>query len=112
MFALLVHVLVTAGLLLVVGRIVDGIEIRSGRAALIGAVVLGLSNALLRPVLVLLTFPLTMLTLGLFLFVINAIMLMMTAAVVEGFSVRNFRTALFGSVVLSILNFLVSRLFG
>ena len=78
----IVHILVTAGLLMVVGRIVSDIEVDDGMAALKGAVVLGLANAVVRPVVTLLTLPLTILTLGLFVFVVNALMLMLAAAIV------------------------------
>jgi putative membrane protein len=108
MLPFLLHVVVTAVLLFVVGKIVPGIEIRDGRAALIGALVLGIANAIVRPILVLLTLPFTILTLGLFLFVVNAVMLMLAAALVDGFKVRGFGAALLGSVLLSLLNVVVS----
>jgi putative membrane protein len=105
------HIVVTAVLLFVVGRIVPGIEVRDARAALIGALVLGIANAIVRPVLVFLTLPLTILTLGLFLFVVNALMLMLAAALVDGLKVRGFGAALLGSVLLSLLNLAVSIVF-
>jgi putative membrane protein len=108
MWELILHVVVTAVLLFVVGRIVSGIEVRDARAALIGALVLGIANAIVRPVLVLLTLPFTILTLGLFLFVVNALMLMLAAAFVDGFKVRGFGPALAGSVLLSLLNLAVA----
>lgn len=111
MLPFLLHVIVTAVLLFVVGRIVPGIEVRDGKAALWGALVLGIANGLLRPVLVLLTLPLTILTLGLFLFVVNALMLMLAAALVDGFKVRGFGAALAGSLLLSLLNLAVSVVF-
>jgi putative membrane protein len=105
------HILVTAILLFVVGKIVAGIEVRDAKAAILGALVLGLTNALVRPVLVFFTLPLTIITLGLFLFVINAVMLMIAAAFVDGFKVRGFGPALFGSLLLSLLNLAVSAIF-
>jgi putative membrane protein len=105
------HIVVTAVLLFVVGRIVPGIEVRDARAALIGALVLGIANAIVRPVLVFLTLPLTILTLGLFLFVVNALMLMLAATLVDGLKVRGFGAALLGSVLLSLLNLAVSIVF-
>lgn len=111
MLPFLVHVVVTAMLLFVVGRIVPGIEVRDGKAALWGALVLGIANGVLRPVLVLFTLPLTLITLGLFLFVLNALMLMLAAALVDGFRVRGFGAALVGSVLLSLLNLAVSVVF-
>lgn len=112
MIEFILHLLVTAGLLMLVGRLVDGIRVGSGGAALAGALILGIANAVIRPVLVLLTLPLTVLTLGLFLFVINALMLMLAAAVVPNFTVRGLGPALIGSVLLSLLNLLVSWVFG
>lgn len=106
------HILVTAVLLFILGRLIDGIEVRDGKAALIGALVLGLANAIVRPVVVLLTLPATVLTLGLFLFVVNALMLMLAAALVDGFRVKGFGSALWGSLVLAVLNLLVGVFFG
>jgi len=111
MLQFLAHVVVTAVLLVVVGRIVPGIEVRDGKAALWGALALGVANGVLRPVLVFFTLPLTIITLGLFLFVLNALMLMLAAALVDGFRVRGFGAALVGSVLLSLLNLAVSAVF-
>ena len=111
MLAFVVHVLVTALLLVIVDRAVPGIRIEGGGTAIIAALVFGLVNALVRPLLVVLTFPLTVLTLGLFLFVINALMLMLTSALVPGFHVRDFTAALLGSLLLSVLNVLLAMLF-
>jgi len=105
------HVAVTAILLYVLGQMVDGIEVRDGKAALLGALVLGIANALVRPVLVLLTLPATILTLGLFLLVINAVMLMLAAGLVKGFQVKGFGAAMWGALGLAVMNFLVARIF-
>ncbi len=107
----ILHVLVTAVLIFLLGRIVPGIRVRDGKAALLGALVLGLANALVRPVLVLLTLPVTILTLGLFLLVVNALMLALAAAVVKGFEIEGFGAAVWGSLVLAVMNFLVGLLF-
>ena len=108
---IIVHVLVTAVLLFILGKLVDGIEVRNGRAALVGAIVLGLVNALVRPILILLTLPVTIITLGLFLLVVNALMLMLAAALVKGFAIDGFLPALWGAVGLAIMNLLVGVLF-
>lgn len=105
------HILVTAALLFLLGRMIDGIVVRDAKAALIGALVLGLANAFVRPVLVLLTLPVTFLTLGLFLLVVNALMLMLAAAIVDDFDVKGFKAAFVGSVLLAVMNFLVERMF-
>lgn len=107
----LVHILVSAALLFILGRLVSGIEVRDGKAALFGALVLGLANALVRPLLVLITLPITILTLGLFIFVVNALMLMLAAAFVDGLEVKGFKSALWGSVVLALMNILVGVFF-
>ena len=79
---------------------------------LAAALVLGLVNAVVRPVMVVLTLPLTFLTLGLFLLVVNAAVFGLAAALVSGFRVRNFWAALVGSVLLSLLNLGISWIFG
>jgi len=104
------HVLVTAVLLFVLGRLVEGIRVRDAKAAVIGALVLGLANAFVRPVLVLLTLPVTILTLGLFILVVNALMLALAAALVDGFEVKGFGAALWGSLVLAVMNFFLGLL--
>ncbi len=106
------HILVSAALLSVVGHMVSGIEVEDGAAAVIGALVLGFVNAFIRPILVLLTLPITFLTLGLFVWVVNAFMLKLTAAFVPGFKVQGFWAAMVGSLLLGILNLAVSALFG
>jgi putative membrane protein len=107
-----IHLLVTAALLSVVGYIVAGIDVEDGTAAVIGALVLGFANAFIRPILVVLTLPITFLTLGLFIWVVNAFMLKLTAAFVPGFKVEGFWAAMVGSLLLGILNFAVAALFG
>jgi putative membrane protein len=112
MIQFVIHLLVTAGLLSVVGYMVSGIEVEDGTAAVIGALVLGFANAFIRPRLVLLTLPITFLTLGLFVWVVNAFMLKLTAAFVPGFKVEGFRAAMVGSLFLGILNIMVAAFFG
>jgi putative membrane protein len=78
--------------------------------ALIAALVLGLVNALVRPILIVLTLPVTILTLGLFIFVINALLFWFVAEIVHGFAVTGFGAALVGSILYSILTLITSRL--
>ena len=104
------HLLVTAVLIFLLGRIVPGIRVRDGKAALIGALVLGIANAIVRPILVVLTLPATVLTLGLFLLVVNAVMLALAAYLVDGFEIKGFGAALLGSVALAVMNVLVGVL--
>jgi len=88
----------------IVAHVVPGISVSGPVAALIAAAVIGLVNATLGLLLKILTFPLTILTLGLFWFVINALMLELAAALVNGFYVRNFVAALIGAVMLSLVS--------
>jgi putative membrane protein len=89
---------------------VGGVQVSGFGAALIGALILGLVNAFVRPVMILLTLPLTIVTLGLFLFVVNALMFWLVAALVPGFQISGFGAALFGSLLLTVLNILIDRL--
>jgi len=107
---LLVHLLVSALLLWLVSRLVPGIHVAGFGTALLAALVLGMVNFLVRPILVIVTLPITILTLGLFLFVINALMLMLTGAIVPGFKVAGFVAALEAGLVLALFNLLASAL--
>jgi len=95
--------LLCAAALLAVANLYSGVEVKSFSAALIAALVIGLFNALLRPVLVVLTLPVTVVTLGLFLFVINALMFWSAAGILDGFHVQGFTGALIGSLIYSLL---------
>jgi putative membrane protein len=110
MIALLAHLAITAALLLIVARIVPGIRVAGWGSAFIGALVLGLVNAIIRPIMVVLTFPLTVLTLGLFLLIVNALMLWLMAALAPGIRLRGFGSALLASLLLSLLNLAVAAL--
>ena len=110
MKSFLLHLVLTAIALLVVANVVDGVQVSGFGAALIGALILGLVNAFVRPVMILLTLPLTIVTLGLFLFVVNALMFWLVAALVPGFRITGFGAALLGSLLLTVLNILIDRL--
>jgi putative membrane protein len=101
---LLVRWLINAVSLVIVAYIVPGIELQNFMAALIGAIVFGFVNATLGLVLKILTFPLTIVTFGFFLIVINAIMLKMAASVTPGFIVHTWTAALIGAIVLSLVS--------
>jgi putative membrane protein len=107
--------LLLAAALLLVANLYPGVEVAGFRAALIAALVLGLFNTLVRPLLVLLTLPVTLITLGLFLFVINALMFWAAASVLQGFNVTGFGAALIGSLIYSlcgmVIDAAVERLF-
>lgn len=94
--------LLLSAALLVVSQWDSGIEVKNFGAAMLAALVLGLLNAVVRPLLVILTLPVTLLTLGLFLFVINAITFQMASGLLEGFHVNSFWDALLGSVLYSL----------
>lgn len=105
---LAVRILISSFGLWVATVVVSGIHTEGLLPLVVAAVALGFLNAVVRPVLVLLTLPLTLATLGLFLFVVNALMLRFAGALVPGFHVRGFWAALLGALVLSIVSFLAS----
>lgn len=105
---LLIKWLLSAAALLAVAHIYSGVQINSFGAALIAALVIGLLNTLLRPLLILLTLPVTVLTLGLFLFVINALMFWFAATLLDGFGVRDFGAALLGSLIYTVLGMVIN----
>jgi putative membrane protein len=101
---LLLHWILTAAAVWIVAHFVPGISVSGVKAALIAALVIGLVNATIGLLLKVLTFPLTILTLGLFWFVINALMLKLAASLVNGFEVRGFLPALIGSILISVVS--------
>lgn len=107
----MLDLLVTSVLLLLVAQVVRGVEVKSWGSALLAALVLALVNVVVRPVALFVSFPLTILTLGLFVWLINALMLWIVGAFTPGFSVRGFRAALLGSLLLTGLQFLLHLLF-
>lgn len=107
MTKVLVRWLLLAGALLLVANLYPGVVVKSFTSALIAAFVLGLLNTLLRPILVLLTLPVTVLSLGLFLFVINALMFWMAASVLDGLAVTGFAAALIGSLIYSLCGMVI-----
>lgn len=112
---LLLKWLLSAAALLAVAYLYSGVTVTSFTGALIAAAVLGALNMVVRPVLVLLTLPVTVVTLGLFLFVVNALMFWAAAGLVSGLGVNGFGAALLGSLIYSVLqlavDFLLERLF-
>jgi putative membrane protein len=110
MRSLLVHLVVSALLLWLVSQLVTGIHFSGPGAVLLAALVLGVVNFLVRPILILITLPVTILTLGLFLIVVNALMLMLTGALVSGFRISSFGSALVAAVLLGLFNLVVSAL--
>jgi putative membrane protein len=113
---LIVRWLLLAAALLFVAHLYSGVTVPSFGEALIAALVIGLFNTLVRPLLVLLTLPVTLLTLGLFLFVINALMFWGAAWLLDGFNVTGFWAALIGSLIYSLCGMVIDvameRVFG
>jgi putative membrane protein len=112
---ILIRWLLLAGALLLVAHLYPGVIVKSFTSALFAALVLGLLNTLLRPILVLLTLPVTVLSLGLFLFVINALMFWAAAYLLDGLAVAGFGAALIGSLIYSlcgmVIDVVIERLF-
>lgn len=109
---LLLKWLLSAAALLFVAYVYGGVQVQSFGSALIAAFVIGLLNAVLRPVLVILTLPVTVVTVGLFLFVINALMFWAAAGVLDGFHVNGFMAALLGSLIYSALGLVIESVLG
>ena len=107
---ILARIIVTAFALLLVAHFLPGITVTGIFPALIAAVILGLMNALVRPILVILTLPITIITLGLFIFGINGFLFWFVASFIDGFAVSGFWIALLGSVLVSIVSSLVNKL--
>lgn len=94
--------------ILVTAYVMEGIQVRGFFSAFFAAAVLGFLNVFFRPILIILTLPINILSLGLFTFIINALLLMMASGVIPGFTVRGFWSAVFGSLLISIVNWVLS----
>ena len=101
------HWCVLSTLLWLASKVFHGIEFRTSGALWLSALLLGFANAVIRPVFILFTLPLTLVTFGFFLLVINALMMLLVAAVVPGFKVSGFWTAFFASLLISALSLLI-----
>jgi putative membrane protein len=106
----LVQWAITALSLWVASYIFKGLKFESTSSLIVSALLLGLANAVVRPLLIVLTLPLTLLTFGLFLLVINALMILLVSALVRGFKVSGFWTALFASIFISLLGLFIGAL--
>ena len=100
----LAHLAITAFSLWLASKIFKGLKFDSGNSLVIAALLLGLANAVVKPILILFTLPLTLVTFGLFLLVINALVLLLVAALVRGFRISGFWTAFFASIFVSLLS--------
>jgi len=92
--------------------LIDGIQVSGFLSAFFAAAILGILNAFFRPILLILTLPVNILSLGLFTFVINALMLMMVSGVISGFKVYGFWSAVFGSLLISFVSWLLTSFIG
>lgn len=106
---LILRILFNALGLILIAELFSGIEVNGVYTAIVAAIVLGLLNAIVRPVLLLLTLPITILTLGLFALVINGLLFMFAASFIQDFSVTNFWYALLGSLAMSVVSTLGSK---
>ena len=112
MIGIVIRLLITMGSMWLASRIVPGMSFDSANTLFWAALWLGIVNALVRPLLVIATIPLTIVTLGLFLFVINAGMLALVARFLDGFALSGFWSALFGAILVSFFSSLASRFIG
>ncbi|MCX5836137.1 MAG: phage holin family protein [Deltaproteobacteria bacterium] len=108
MMGLLIRWLIVTVAIIFASYLLDGIEVKNFFSAFFAAAALGILNALFRPILIVLTLPINILTLGLFTFLINALMLKMASGIIPGFEVHGFWTAIFGSLIISTISWLLN----
>jgi putative membrane protein len=110
--AFLLHWAITGVSLWIASHVFKGLKFSGAGSLAVAALLLGFANAIVKPLLVVLTLPLTLVTFGLFLLVINAVVLLLVSALVRGFKVSGFWTALFASVFISLLSIAIAALLG
>ena len=98
--------------IIVTSYLLDGIQVSGFWSALFAAAVLGILNAFFRPIILVLTLPINILTMGLFTFVINALLLMMASGIISGFNVHGFWSAVFGALLISVVSWLINGFVG
>lgn len=108
MKGILIRWLTTTAAIVATSYLLDGIQVSGFFSALLAAALLGILNAFFRPIALLLTLPINILSLGLFTFIINALMLKMASGVIPGFDVYGFWTAIFGSLLISLISWLLN----
>jgi putative membrane protein len=109
---LIIRIIVTAGLVFGIAHFLPGVHVAGPYTAMLVAVVLGLLNIFVKPVMVLLTLPFTIVTLGLFLLVVNALIILLCTKIVGGFTVDTFWVAMFFSIILSLSQSIVYAIIG
>lgn len=110
--SLLLRFILNAVAVMATAYIVPGIQVANFWSALIAAIVIGLVNALVRPILLILTLPINVLTLGLFTLVVNALMFWLASSIVKGFDVKDFTAAFFGALVFWLVSWFTNALLG
>ena len=108
MKGIIIRWLIQTVAIILTAYLLEGIRVMNFTSALLAAAFLGILNAFFRPILIILTLPINILSLGLFTFIINAFLLMMVSGVVSGFEIRGFWSAVFGSLIISIVSWLLS----
>ncbi|MEW5948951.1 MAG: phage holin family protein [Thermodesulfobacteriota bacterium] len=108
MKGILIRWIINAGALFLAARVVEGIEITGFLPALAGALILGILNTFIRPVVLILTLPLNILTLGLLTFIINGLMLKIVASILKGFEVQGFGPAVWGALIISTVSWIMN----
>ena len=106
----LLRLLITAAIAYILSKILTGIHIADFKVAIIFALVLAFLNAIVKPIIILFTLPITIITLGIFLFVINALIILLAARIMDGFKVDGFWWALIFSIILSVFSGAVQKL--
>lgn len=109
--SLIIKLLINALALIISANIINGIHLYSFTSALWAALILGVVNMIIRPIMLLITFPINILTLGIFTFVINGLMLWITSQLVSGFVIDSFFAAFIGAILLSIISTILSFIF-
>ncbi len=109
MTGIIARIIVTAFSLVLVAEFIPGIHVDSLVTAILAAMLIGILNVLVRPILMILTLPITLLTLGLFIFVINAFLFWVAASIIDGFTVTGFLPALVGSFIVSTISTLINH---
>ncbi len=112
MKGILVRWLILTVAIMFASYVIDGIHVKGFFSAFFAAAILGILNAFFRPILIILTLPINILTLGLFTFIINALLLKMASGVISGFEVYGFWSAVFGSLLISIVSWALSSFIG
>lgn len=110
MLQLVMYLIFSTAVLLLTARIVPGFEIENIGAAIFSCILIGFLNFLFRPLLILLTLPINIVTLGLFSFIINALILNVAAGLIDGFSIRNWTSAIIAAIVLAIIQLVINTL--